>query len=91
MKDIDELRKELDAIDDKILELLKQRFDLIIQIAEYKKINNIPMMQPMRVEFVLEKAKKLAREYGLSETYVTELYKIIIDEACRMEDEIIGN
>lgn len=86
MKNIDELREELDAIDDKILELLKQRFSLIVQIAEYKKTHDILMMQPMRVEFVLEKSKRLAREYGLSEIFITELYKVIIEEACRMED-----
>ena len=61
MKDLKELRKEIDAVDSKLLELLKQRFDITEQIGEYKAINNQELFCPER-----EEEKKLALRETLS-------------------------
>jgi len=56
MKDLKELRKEIDEVDAGLLELLKQRFDITEQIGEYKARNNQELFCPEREE---EKKKAL--------------------------------
>ena len=50
MKDLKELRKEIDVVDAGLLELLKQRFDITEQIGEYKAKNNQELFCPEREE-----------------------------------------
>lgn len=88
-KDLETLREELDYIDNQIMEKVSQRYEIIRKIAEYKKANDLPMMQPQRVDFVLKKAKKFAGKYDLDEIFLTNMYRLIIDYACKLEDIII--
>jgi chorismate mutase len=60
-------------------------------VAEYKAAEGIPMMQPARVAEVKRRAVQRALPAGLSEPFTLGLYELIISEACRMEDEIIGH
>ena len=50
MKDLKDLRKEIDVVDAGLLELLKQRFDITEQIGEYKAKNNQELFCPEREE-----------------------------------------
>lgn len=86
---LEKLRKDLDDTDDKLLELLTKRFKLIFAIGQYKKENCIPMMQDQRVEFVINKAKTVAKNNNLNSEFFNKIYKTIIDIACDIEDEII--
>jgi chorismate mutase len=47
------------------------------------------MMQHARVKEVIQRAAQNGKSKGLSESFVAALYTLIIDEACRIEDEII--
>ena len=49
------------------------------------------MMQPGRVAEVKERCAQMAREHGIDPDFARQLYGLIIDEACRMEDEIIDD
>ena len=49
---LDDLRKEIDKIDDKLLQLFQERMGIVKDIAEYKKVHNIPILNSE-----LEKAK----------------------------------
>ncbi|HWN69592.1 MAG TPA: chorismate mutase family protein [Haliangium sp.] len=82
-------RRDLDAIDTSLIDILVQRFDLCRRIAEYKREQQLPMMQPHRVEHVKQRCAAMAAEYGMDTGFVIRLYTLIIDEACRLEDDII--
>jgi 4-amino-4-deoxychorismate mutase len=82
-------REELDALDDEIVSLFSRRFAICREVAAYKKETGIPMMQTGRVNEVKKRAAEKGRARGLREVFVTELYDLIIDEACEIEDEII--
>jgi chorismate mutase len=47
------------------------------------------MMQPERVEAVKQRRRELGMQHGLDGDFMVSLYSIIIQETCRMEDEII--
>ena len=84
------LREKLDGVDDRLIACLADRLDVCVEIAHVKKTTGIPMMQPGRVQHVKDRCAALARQRGVSGELVTQLYALIIEETCRLEDEIIG-
>lgn len=87
---LQELREELDQIDRRIVTLLARRLEHCDRIGEIKREHGIPMMQPHRIEVVLNKTASLAEQMGVNPNLVTDIYRQIIAETCRREDLIIG-
>lgn len=81
-----ELRKDIDSTDDKIIELLAKRKDLIKKISEIKKELNKPVIDEEREQQVTERIKEKAKESGLDEKFVASLYDIILENS-RNEQE----
>ena len=54
MKDLNSLRNKIDKIDNEIIDLLNDRFDVVKEIGEYKKENNIPVEDKIREEIILQ-------------------------------------
>ena len=86
---LDNYRSEIDILDARIIEALGQRFEVCMRIAEFKKEQVIPMMQYGRVEEVRQRCRNLSMQHGVNPELVAELYRLIIDESCRMETTII--
>jgi 4-amino-4-deoxychorismate mutase len=91
MNQLEQFRKEIDALDEQILEALSKRFEVCRQVAHFKKAEKIPMMQPGRVEEVKKRRQALGFQKKISKDFVLNLYDLIIKESCRIEDEIIEN
>lgn len=89
MERLTEFRKELNEIDASLIELLGRRFKIIRDVGIYKKEANIPMMQSKRVDEVKDRCARMGEEYDLDGDFIRNLYTLIIDEACRVEDIII--
>lgn len=89
MERMDGFRKELNEIDEGIIELLGKRFEIIRAVGHYKKEQKIPMMQSKRVTQVKERCATLGLKFELDADFIKKLYGTIIDEACRVEDLII--
>ena len=82
-------RKELNSLDEQIIRLLGRRYEICRAVAQHKRENGIPMMQPGRVAEVKERCARMASEHDVDPDFARRLYGLIIDEACRMEDAII--
>jgi chorismate mutase len=79
----------LDELDDEIARLLGERFAICREIALYKGAHEIPMMQPQRVVEVRERYLARGAEVALPADFTAELFELLIDATCRMEDELI--
>jgi len=55
MSDIDNYRNRIDEIDKEITKLFEERMDTVINIANYKKTNNLPIFNRDREDEVIEK------------------------------------
>lgn len=86
---LETFRQEIDAVDCQIIEALAKRFEIAKRVADFKKQQGIPMMQPDRVEAVKQRRRELGMQQGLDGEFMVALYSLIIQETCRMEDEII--
>jgi chorismate mutase len=82
-------RRRLDKVDDQIARLLGERFATCREIALYKRANEIPMMQPDRVNEVRARYLSRGAEADLPADFTEALFELLIDATCRMEDELI--
>jgi 4-amino-4-deoxychorismate mutase len=83
-------RERLDALDDQIVALLGERFDVCREIAAYKRAHDVPMMQPARVKEVRERYAERAARAELPADFIASFFGLLIDATCRMEDELIA-
>ena len=88
--DLKELRAHLDRLDTALVYILAERMSLIPKVAEYKKENNIERYQPEREREILVLKRELAKKVELNPDLVETLFKEIILDAHRIEEEIIG-
>ncbi|HRJ59713.1 MAG TPA: chorismate mutase [Azospirillaceae bacterium] len=84
-----ELRADIDAIDRDIIALLAKRFAVVHRVAVVKKREGLPAVLPERIAVVKRQARALAENAGLSPDFAESLYHLIIEEACRLEEEFL--
>ncbi len=77
---MNEKRKRIDEIDERLLKLLSERLDAAKEIGEYKKSQGLEIHDPQREEERLSRVKAFASEKKAM--YLEEIFKKIIEE-CR--------
>jgi len=83
MSSIEELRLEIDKIDKKLMDLLKERAEIALQIGKHKKDKGISIYDPKREREILDKVVEYAQQHSLNPKYVKEVQKSII-KLCRV-------
>ena len=87
-----EPREAIDAINQQLLQLLKERQDMTDRVAAIKAIYKLPAHQPEREQHMLSLIGRQARVLGLNEEQITELFKLIHDQSVRrQQDKAAGN
>jgi len=89
MTTLSDYRVEIDAIDAEIVSCFAKRIRVCEKVALFKKDNGISVMQPERVAAVLSRTASLAVEAGISPSVLTGIYRLLIEETCRIEAQII--
>ena len=75
--DIQDMRKEIDAIDDQLVQLFTQRMDVAARIANYKKAESLPIFVPARErEKLADVAQKAGPEMA---NYTRVLYSMLFE------------
>ena len=75
--DLNELRNEINTIDDEILKLFLRRMDVAEQVADYKREHNLPIYQPQREREILKTvAEKAGDEMG---GYARVLFSMLME------------
>ena len=88
--DLERLRAQLDALDHVLLDTVRDRIRCCVRIAEIKRRDAVPMMQPHRIAIVQQRAASYGAEHGIDAEFLRRLYELIIDETCRVEDLVIA-
>lgn len=87
---IDQLRAQIDIIDENLLYTLGSRMGVSRKMGEYKRDHNIAILQASRWDQVLAAMQEKARKYGLSEAFVTGVFNAIHEESVRVQNEILS-
>ena len=75
--DLNELRQQINSIDDELLTLFTRRMDLASQVADYKRAHDLPILQPAREREILKKAaEKAGPELG---GYARVLFSMLME------------
>ncbi len=81
-------RARIDALDDKIVDLLVQRFDIIREVGPLKYREGIAPILQDRVDEVRERNADHGARRGIDRDFMRRLYALIIDESCALEQRI---
>lgn len=81
-------RARIDALDDKIVDLLVERAGIIGEVGHLKKREGIPPILQDRVDEVRERNAARAEEKGLDPDIVRQLYARLIEWSCDLEESI---
>lgn len=84
------LRKQIDELDDKLLELLSQRFRVCREIGQYKKEHGLTVLQTDRYNEILDKRGAQGVLCGMGEEFVKTVFEAIHGESVRQQLEIIN-
>lgn len=87
--DLKEIREHIDKLDNELVSVLAKRMMLIPKIAGYKKENNIARNQPRREKEIIEARRQLAKNLGVNQDLVEDIFKKVIKDAKRIQKEII--
>ena len=83
------LRARIDVIDEKLLELLKDRNDVSRAIGEYKRSHNVAIIQAGRWEQLLADMVERAGSMGISEDAITAIMTAIHEESVRVQNDVL--
>src|SRR3954452_2208812 len=89
MPTLDDLRKDIDRVDEVIVRLLNERARVACEIGRLKKQGNVPIYQPEREKQVIEHVRSVAVEGPLGPDAIGRLFERIIDEARRVERRVV--
>ena len=76
-KNMEDIRAEVDLIDNKIVELVSRRAQYVYNAAKFKK-DIVAVRDENRVAAVIDSKRKLAQEYDISPDLVGDVYETMI-------------
>jgi chorismate mutase len=81
---IDEIREEIDALDDELLKIFNRRAALALAIGEIKKADGRAVYDPKREQKIFERMKA-ANPGPLDDGAIVRFFERVIDETRRLE------
>lgn len=85
---LEELRTQIDKIDEDLISTLTSRNALIEEIGKHKLENNIAVLQLERWNEILSSRSELADKLGLDHGFVAKLMEIIHQESIRIQSNL---
>jgi len=91
VRDLAGLRGEIDDIDAELLQLLARRMEVSAQIGEYKKKNNVTVVQMDRWKQVLADLLATGQELGLSPILINKVFEAVHQASIERQTRIMEN
>ena len=89
MSTLDEIRRDIDRVDEVLVRLLNERARCVCEIGRLKKETGVEIYQPDREKDVLNHVRAVASEGPLGPDAIARLFERIIDEARRLERRVV--
>ena len=89
-ENIQQLRKQIDELDNQLMELLAKRMDVCREIGRYKKEHNMTVLQTSRYNEILEKRGVQGSLTGMAPEFVAKVFESIHEESVRQQIEIVN-
>ena len=87
---ITQLRRQIDDLDNQLIEILAKRMRVCREIGQYKKEHNMTVLQAQRYDEILNKRGVQCSMCGMSPDFAVHIFKNIHEESVRQQMEIIN-
>lgn len=84
------LRKQIDELDNQLIELLAKRMRVCREIGQYKKEHNMTVLQTSRYNEILDKHGAQGVLCGMSSEFIRSVFEEVHEESVRQQIEIIN-
>ena len=84
------LRRQIDEIDNQVMELLSKRMRVCREIGHYKKEHNMTVLQTSRYNEILDKRGAQGSLCGMNPMFVKTVFEAIHEESVRQQMEIVN-
>lgn len=88
--ELSNLREQIDVIDQGILDSLGKRMNIAKSIGQLKKDNNVAVLQNKRWNEILDTMREEGSQRGLSEEFITRIFKAIHQESINHQEKVIN-
>lgn len=86
---LEQLRQQINHLDDELLQILSQRMKVAEKIGQYKKDNNITILQTNRWNEILDRAVKEGSKKGLSKEFITMYFDAVHLESINHQKKVL--
>jgi chorismate mutase len=86
---LEKLRLQINQLDDELMEILSKRMKIAEQIGNYKRENNITILQTSRWNEIIERAFVKGDKLGLSKEFITKYFDAVHMESISHQRKIM--
>ncbi len=87
---LERLRQQINHLDDELLQILGQRMKIADAIGEFKKNNNVTILQTNRWNEILERAFSKGENLGLSREFISKYFDAVHMESINHQNRIMN-
>jgi chorismate mutase len=88
---LEKFRQQINQLDDELLQVLATRMKVAEKIGEYKKENNITILQTNRWNEILERAIAKGNKMGLTDDFVTKYMDAVHMESIHHQNKVMNS
>jgi chorismate mutase len=88
---LEKLRQQINHLDDELMQILGQRMKIAEKIGQYKKENNITILQTNRWNEILERAFAKGEKLGLTKDFITKYFDAVHMESISHQNRIMNS
>lgn len=86
--ELEQLRGQIDAIDQQLLHLLRKRLDLVAQVGMVKHVAGLPIYAPQREAAMLAKRREEAQAMGIAPQLIEDILRRLMRESYLNEKDV---
>lgn len=88
MQKLNDHRKEIDKIDEQLLQLLEKRLTIVKKIADLKNQENLPIRDTKRETVILDNIAVKAEKLGLDPELAKRFFRSVIELSVEVEQKL---
>ena len=87
---LSELRTQIDKIDDSLIQQIAERMNIVEKIGEFKRDNNVTILQMSRWDEIVEKRLQLAKALNLGDGFTKKFLDLVHEESIRRQTKVMN-
>lgn len=82
-----DIRVQIDALDEQLVQIIARRFVLIKKIKQAKKTKGLPVVDIKREKNILQKLKKLSLKHGVTYHILKNVFSVVLKESKALQNK----